>query len=171
MLKGGIIKSQSSYNAPYNMIWKKSSQKEARMILDFRALNDKTIEDYPLLNCWNSGSVRRSTIFFSVCGLDSGFHQIKMDPVNSHKIAFTSLFGHEFERILFGLKNAPVTFQWLRDLILSQGEELFVYMSDIIIYDSIYAWRTWKEIHERKYVDWSTTWSQFKITTWQMWIF
>jgi len=68
--------------------------------------------------------------------------------VNSHKTAFTTLFGYyEFDRMPFGLKNAPVTFQRLMDLVLSglQGEELFVYMDDVVIY------ATSLEEHARKY--------------------
>jgi len=56
--------------------------------------------------------------------------------MDSHKTAFTTLFGHyEFDRMPFELKDAPATFQRLMDLILSdlQGEEVFVYM-DIVIY-------------------------------------
>jgi len=86
--------------------------------------------------------------YFSVCDLASGFHQIKMDPTDSHKTAFTTPFGHyEFDRMPFGLKNAPATFQRLMDLVLSglQGEEVFVYMDDIVIY------ATSLEEHERKY--------------------
>ena len=40
--------------------------------------------------------------YFSVCDLASGFHQIKMDPADSHKRAFMTPFGHyEFDRMLF----------------------------------------------------------------------
>jgi len=37
--------------------------------------------------------------------------------------------------MLFGLKNAPATFQRLMDNVLSglQGNELFVYMDDIVV--------------------------------------
>ena len=60
-----------------------------------------------------------------------------MNPANGHKTAFTTPFGHyEFERMPFGLKNVPATFQRLMDLVLSglQGQELFVYMDDIVLY-------------------------------------
>jgi len=31
-----------------------------------------------------------------------------MDPADNHKTAFTTPFGHEFDRMPFGLKNAPL---------------------------------------------------------------
>jgi len=71
-----------------------------------------------------------------------------MDLADSYKIAFTTPFGHyEFDRMPFGLKNAPATLQRLMDLVLSglQGEELLVYMDDIVIY------ATSLEEHARKY--------------------
>jgi len=112
-------------------------------------LNDKTIGDaYPLPNIVDILDQLGGARYFSVCDLASGFHQIKMDPADSHKTAFTTPFGHyEFDRMPFGLKNAPATFQRLMDLVLSglQGEELFVYMDDIVIY------ATSLEEHARKY--------------------
>lgn len=117
------------------------------MVIDFRTLNNKTINDaYPLPNIvdiLDSRSIRWSAILLSM-RLSSGFHQIKI--VGSHKTAFTTPFGHyEFNRMSFGLKNA--TFQRLMDLVLSglQGRELFVYMDDIVIYASTL------EEHERKF--------------------
>ena len=86
--------------------------------------------------------------YFSVCDLASGFHQIKMDPADSHKIAFTTPFGnYKFDRTPFGLKNTLATFQRLMDLVLSglQGEELFMYMDDTVIYAASL------EEYERKY--------------------
>ena len=71
-----------------------------------------------------------------------------MDPADGHKTAFSTPFGHyEFNRMPFGLKNAPATFQRLMDIVLSglQGRELFVYMDDIVIY------ATSLQEHERKY--------------------
>ncbi|KAL6418934.1 hypothetical protein ACFW04_011685 [Cataglyphis niger] len=119
------------------------------MVLDFRALNDKTIGDaYPLPNIIDILDQLGGAQYFSVCDLASGFHQIKMAPADSHKTAFTTPFGHyEFDRMPFGLKNAPATFQRLMDLVLTglQGEELFVYMDDIVIY------ATSLEEHARKY--------------------
>jgi len=76
------------------------------MVLDFRALNDKIIGDtYPLPNIVDILD-QLGAQYFSVCDLASGFHQIKMDPTDSHKTAFTTPFGHyEFDRMPFGLKR------------------------------------------------------------------
>ena len=60
-----------------------------------------------------------------------------MRPENSHKTAFSTPYGHyEFDRIPFGLKNAPATSQRLMDLVLTglQGTELFVYLDDMVLY-------------------------------------
>ena len=71
-----------------------------------------------------------------------------MDPKDSHKTAFSTPFGHyEFDGMPFGLKNAPVIFQWLMDIVLRglQGTELFVYLDDIVLYADIL------EAHEEKF--------------------
>ncbi|KAL6427138.1 hypothetical protein ACFW04_008640 [Cataglyphis niger] len=133
LLEGDVVKhSQSPYNTPIWIVPKKEDSKgnkRWRMVLDFRALNDKTIGDaYPLPNIIDILDQLGGAQYFSVCDLASGFHQIKMAPADSHKTAFTTPFGHyEFDRMPFGLKNAPATFQRLMDLVLTglQGEKLF----------------------------------------------
>ena len=60
-----------------------------------------------------------------------------MDPKDSHKTAFSTPHGHyEFDRMPFGLKTAPGTFERLMDLTSTGliGTELFVYLDDIVIY-------------------------------------
>ncbi|XP_011860867.1 PREDICTED: uncharacterized protein LOC105558005 [Vollenhovia emeryi] len=112
--------------------------KKWRMVIDYRNLNEKTIGDaYPLPNIIDILDQLGSAKYFSVLDLASGFHQISMTPKNAHKTAFTTPYGHyQFKRMPFGLKNAPATFQRLMDNVLSglQGNELFVYMDDIVIY-------------------------------------
>ena len=118
------------------------------MVIDYRKLNEKTISDaYPLPNITDILDQLGAAKYFSILDLASGFHQIPMDPKSKAKTAFSTPHGHyEFNKMPFGLKNAPATFQRCMDLILSglQGIELFVYIDDIVIYaDSL-------EEHSRK---------------------
>ena len=111
-----------------------------RIVIDFRRLNEKTIGDaYPLPNIVEILDQLGSAKYFSIFDLASGFHQIPMHPDDKHKTAFSTPYGHyEFNRMPFGLKNAPATFQRLMDQVLTglQGIELFVYLDDIVIYAS-----------------------------------
>ena len=71
-----------------------------------------------------------------------------MSPEGSHKTAFSTPYGHyEFDRMTFGLKNAPATFQRSMDLVLTrlQGTELLVYLDDIGLYENSL------EEHEEKF--------------------
>ena len=111
-----------------------------RMVIDYRMLNEKTVNDaYPLPNITEILDQLGAAKYFTVLDLASGFHQIPMDAQSKSKTAFSVPGGHyEFNRMPFGLKNAPATFQRCMDLVLSglQGVELFVYMDDVVIYAS-----------------------------------
>ena len=153
LLKNKIIKpSQSPYNTPVWIVPKKPESKgkmKWRMVLDFRKLEEKKIGDsYPLPNINNILHSLRSARYFSVFDLATGFHHIKLDPKDSHKTSFSTLYGHyEFDRMPFGLKIAPATFQRLMDVTLTgwTGTELFVYLDDIVIFaDTL-------EEHEKKF--------------------
>lgn len=138
-----IQPSTSPYNSPLWIVPKKpdsKGNKRWRMVIDYRALNEKTVGDaYPLPNIVEILDQLGSAKYFSVFDLASGFHQIPMHESHAHKTAFSTPHGHyEFKRMPFGLKNAPATFQRLMDQVLSglQGTELFVYLDDIVLYAS-----------------------------------
>jgi len=144
LVKEGIAKTSTSpYNSPVWIVPKKADShgnKRWRMVIDYRNLNEKTIGDaYPLPNICDILDQLGGAKYFSVLDLASGFHQIPMDSADAHKTAFSTPHGHfQFERMPFGLKNAPATFQRLMDQTLSglQGAELFVYMDDVVVYAS-----------------------------------
>lgn len=142
MLEKGIIEpSKSPYNSPLWIVPKKNDSlgnKKWRLVIDFRSLNEKTIGDaYPLPNIVDILDQLGSAKYFSIFDLASGFHQILMSKTDKHKTAFSTPYGHfEYNRMPFGLRNAPATFQRLMDQVLTglQGIELFVYLDDIVIY-------------------------------------
>lgn len=82
------------------------------MVIDFRKLNEKTIRNaYPLPNINEILDQLGSAKYFSVFYLAQGFHQIPMDPNDMAKTAFWTPYGHyKYQRMPFGLKNAPATF-------------------------------------------------------------
>lgn len=142
LLDNNIIQpSVSPYNSPLWIVPKKSDSSGKprwRMVIDYRKLNEKTVADaYPLPNIIEILDQLGGAKYFSTLDLASGFHQIPMDPVSKFKTAFSTPHGHfEFNRMPFGLKNAPATFQRTMDMVLTglQGIELFIYMDDIVIY-------------------------------------
>lgn len=138
---GTVTPSNSPYNSPLWIVPKKpdsQGNKRWRMVIDYRKLNEKTIGDaYPLPNINEILDQLGGAKYFSVFDLASGFHQIPMSEKDAQKTAFSTPHGHyQFERMPFGLKNAPATFQRLMDNVLTglQGQELFVYLDDIVIY-------------------------------------
>jgi len=142
LMKNDVIKpSNSPYNSPIRVVPKKpdsQGNKRWRMVIDFRALNEKTIEDaYPLPNITEILDQLGSARYFSIFDLASGFHQIPMHESDAQKTAFSTPHRHyQFNRMPFGLKNAPATFQRLMDQVLStlQENNMFVYLDDIVIY-------------------------------------
>ena len=139
--QGIVKKSNSPWNAPLLVVPKKidaSGLKKWRVVVDFRKLNDVTVGDaYPLPNITDILDQLGNSKYFTTLDLASGFHQVPIDPNDSQKTAFSTMFGHyEYLRMPFGLKGAPATFQRLMNSVLTglQGIKCFVYIDDVVIY-------------------------------------
>lgn len=142
LLNDKIIRpSISPYSAPVWIVPKKldaSGKRKYRMVIDYRRLNEKTVEDkYPLPRIDEILDNLGKCSYFSTLDLAQGFHQIEMDPESIEKTAFSVNNGHyEYLRMPFGLKNAPSTFQRVMDNVLREylHKFCFVYMDDIVCF-------------------------------------
>lgn len=144
MLADGIIQhSISPWTSPIWIVPKKSDasgKKKWRIVVDYRKLNEKTINDkFPIPNIEEILDKLGRSVYFTTIDLKSGFHQIEVEKADRQKTAFSTDKGHfEFIRMPFGLKNAPATFQRAMNNILGNliGRCCLVYLDDIIIFGS-----------------------------------
>lgn len=144
LLKQNIIKtSDSAWNAPIWIVPKKidaSGKQKWRIVVDYRKLNEVTIPDrYPIPNMDDIFDSLANAKVFTTLDLAQGFHQIPIKPEDRPKTAFSTHKGHfEFNKMPFGLINAPATFQRIMNNILNGilGNECFVYLDDIIIFSN-----------------------------------
>jgi RNase H-like domain found in reverse transcriptase/Reverse transcriptase (RNA-dependent DNA polymerase)/Integrase zinc binding domain len=141
MLDNNIItNSNSPYSAPIWVVPKKkdaSGKQKIRVVIDYRKLNEKTVEDrFPMPQIEEVLDNIGKSEYFTTLDLKSGFHQILMDEDSKKKTAFSTSQGHfEFNRMPFGLKNSPATFQRTINKVLHgiTGKCCLVYLDDIII--------------------------------------
>ena len=138
MLKKGIIRESSSpWNSPVLLIKKKDNQGH-RLVLDFRKLNLITeTERFPVPSVFQILQNLKDARYFSVIDLDQAFWQTNISQKDMPKTAFTTKTARfEFQRMAFGLKNAPATFSKLMQMVLSGllDREMLIYIDDIVIF-------------------------------------
>lgn len=108
-----------------------------RVCVDYRLLNSKTRKDaFPLPQIEESldGAHWFSTIDFA-----SGSNQVSVVEADKMKTGFCSPFGlFEFNRMPFGLRNAPSTFQRLmeRMFVAQLYQSLLLYLDDVIVFSN-----------------------------------
>lgn len=136
MVDHGIIReSNSPYASPILLVQKKTGDK--RLCVDYRALNRKTKkEHYPLPRIEDQLDQLADNKVFTSLDLASGYYQISIAEESRHKTAFVTPDGqYEYNRMPFGLVNAPSVFQRTINKILLEAKIKYaiVYMDDILI--------------------------------------
>ena len=135
-----IRESYSPFASPIVLVRKKNGS--LRLCVDYRKLNEKTVKDaFPLPRIEESITSITDAKWFSTLDLASGFNQVAMDTEDRPKTAFSCPFGlFEYNRMPFGLKNAPSTFSRLMQRCLSDMVYvlLLVYLDDIVVYSGTF---------------------------------
>ncbi|XP_062380954.1 uncharacterized protein LOC134069109 [Sardina pilchardus] len=142
MLEGGVIRESSSpWAAPVVLVRKKDGA--WRFCVDYRRLNDVTHKDaYPLPRIEESLTSLKGAAWYSTLDLASGYWQVEVHPDDQEKTAFATPMGlYQFERMPFGLCNAPATFQRLMQRCLGDKvhDFLLIYLDDVILFSSDFS--------------------------------
>ncbi|KAK7918908.1 hypothetical protein WMY93_010192 [Mugilogobius chulae] len=133
-----IRESSSPYASPIVLVRKKDGS--LRLCVDYRLLNGKTRKDaFPLPRIEESLDALSGARWFSTIDLASGYNQVPVAELDKPKTAFCTPFGlFEFNRMPFGLCNAPSTFQRLMQRLFGdqQCQSLLLYLDDIVVFSS-----------------------------------
>ena len=109
-----------------------------QLCVDYQGLNNLTIKNqYPLLLIGESLDRLGRAKQFTQLDLTSAYHRMRIREGDKWKTAFRNRYGHfEYEVMLFGLTNAPASFQGYINKILTEKLDIFVimYLDDILIY-------------------------------------
>ena len=142
LLRQGIVRhSTSPYASPIVIVQKKTG--EIRLCVDYRELNARTRRDaYPLPRIDETLDALSGAKWFSTLDLASGYNQVPMAEADRDKTAFCTPFGlFEFNRMPFGLCNAPGTFQRLMERIFGDQslQSLLLYLDDIVVFSGSFT--------------------------------
>ena len=136
LANGFIQPSKSPAGAP--ILFNRKPDGSLRLCVDYRGLNNISIINwYPLPLIGESldrlGQAKR----FTQLDLTNAYHQMRIREGDEWKTAFRTWYSHfEYQVMLFGLSNAPATFQGYINKILAKKLDIFiiVYLNNILIY-------------------------------------
>jgi hypothetical protein len=137
MLKDGIVEpAEGPWASPIVLVKKKDGS--TRFCIDYRKLNDLTRKDaYPIPRIDDTLDMLSGAKYFSTLDLASGYWQVPVAEEDKEKTAFSTHIGlFQFNRMPFGLCNAPSTFERLMEQVLKglQWQVCLLYLDDIIIF-------------------------------------
>ncbi len=139
LAKGLIAPSTSPYSFPVVMVDKKDEGKKTRLCVNYIKLNEVTLsEHFPLPHIEEMQDRFLGAKWFTTIDIASGFYHIEMAEEDKEKTAFSTINGHyHWNRMPFGLKNAPIVFQRvISNLLVKHQLNSFAinYIDDIIVY-------------------------------------
>ncbi|MCG8048820.1 MAG: DDE-type integrase/transposase/recombinase, partial [Candidatus Thiodiazotropha taylori] len=134
----GIIRPSHSPWAS-NVVLVRKKDGKLRMCCDYRQLNNRTIKDsYALPRIEEILDTLAGSKYYTVLDMKSGYHQVEIFEQHKSRTAFTvgPLGFWEFNRLPFGLNNAPATYQRLMEQCLGDLNMKIcaIYLDDLIIF-------------------------------------
>ena len=141
MAAGAVRPSQSPYSS--NVVIARKKDGSIRFCVDFRKLNNKTIKDaYAIPRVEDSLHLLAGARYFSKLDLRSGYWQVEVKEEDKHKTAFQmgNLGFYEFNRMPFGLCNAPASFQRIMERCMGDLNlrDCLIYLDDVIIFSTTF---------------------------------
>jgi hypothetical protein len=109
------------------------------MCVDYRALNEVTIKNKYSLPCIEDlFDQLKGAQVFSKIDLRSGYHQLRIQPSDIAKTAFTTRYGL-YTVMSFGLTDAPAYFMYLMNKVFMEYLDKFVvvFIDDILVYSGM----------------------------------
>ncbi len=150
--KGWIQLSVSPAGAPILFVPKKGG--DLRLVVDYRALNARTIKNRAALPLIGEILDRLSGAqMYTKLDLKDAYYRIRIRAGDEWKTAFRTRYGHyEFRVMPMGLANAPATFQAYINQALAGLVDVtcIVYLDDILVFSED---RAQHEQHVREVLD------------------
>ena len=115
---------------------------DGSLCVDYRKLNSLTVQDtYPPPRMDECIDSMEEAQFFTALDANSGYWQITVAYEDRDKTTLTCHAGcYRFKRMLFGLCNAPATFQRTLDILLAnlRWKTCLVYLDDVIVFSKTF---------------------------------